>query len=591
MPCADIAVSDAPELGDTASRLEPKLPDAEHVVEHVTERLVACGDLTESSLDRALRIHEQTGERTDQILIKLGLVSERSMAAAYASGLGMALVEPSEFPSAPLFPDCIGTKFLKEARLVPLADTAAGLELAMADPLDHYAIQAIQLSTGRSVTPRVAVPADIDAALQRLYGEDSASIEQLLEGEAAGGDEETLQDIERLREFASEAPVIRLVNHLIAKAVETGASDVHIEPFEAQLRVRYRIDGVLRETPSPAAHLTPAVVSRIKILAKLNIAETRLPQDGRIRLVVRGKEIDLRVSTVPTMHGESVVLRVLDRESVVLDFASLGVGGEALDRYLGVLERPHGILLVTGPTGSGKTTTLYTSLLHLSTEASKVLTVEDPIEYQLHGINQLQVQPQIGLTFASALRAFLRQDPDIIMIGEIRDLETAEIAAQAALTGHLVLSTLHTNDAASTVTRLLDMGLEDFLLASTLNGVSAQRLVRIPCSHCRKPYEVVSRVAEELRLHTITEQRPVVLYRAKGCSSCADTGYHGRTSIQEMLVMTDAIRELVLRRATAQEIEAEAVRGGMQTMQLDGLQKAIAGMTTIEEVMRVTREA
>jgi general secretion pathway protein E len=372
--------------------------------------------------------------------------------------------------------------------------------------------------------------------------------------------------------------------------VENRASDIHIEPFERNLRVRYRIDGVLRDMQSPANNLRAAVISRVKLMANLNIAETRLPQDGRIRLVNRGKQIDLRISTVPTMHGESVVLRILDKGSVDLGFDALGFGDATLPRYLDILNRPHGIVLVTGPTGSGKTTSLYTSLLHLNNGEKKILSVEDPVEYQLDGVNQLQVKTQIGLTFASALRSFLRQDPDIIMIGEIRDVETAEIAVQAALTGHKVLSTVHTNDAASTITRLLDMGVEDFLLTSTINGITAQRLVRTVCEHCREPIEVLPEIVEQFSLERYTGGGPVSLYHGPGCEHCGGTGYRGRTSILEVLDMTDPIRRLVLRRSEAQEIKQAAIEQGMTTMHQDGLAKALSGITTLDEVLRVTHE-
>ncbi len=554
------------------------------------ELLIERGKLNAAGLERAMRLQDETHERIHAILTKLGLVSERDMAEALAPSLDLPLVAANDYPAEAILEDRISARFLKEARIIPLADSPAGLELAMADPLDSYAIDAMRLSAGKPVLVRVGVPSDIEAAFERLYGSGGTSIEQILGDDAAQREEDTLQDIERLKDLASEAPVIRLVNHLISKAVEMRASDIHIEPYERRVRVRYRIDGVLSEAEAPPNRLRAAVISRIKIMAKLNIAETRLPQDGRIKLAIRGKEIDLRVSTMPTMHGESVVLRVLDRGSVALDFATLGFEGEVLEAYLGILERPNGILMVTGPTGSGKTTTLYTSIIRLNTGENNILTVEDPIEYQLEGINQVQVKPQIGLTFANALRAFLRQDPDIIMIGEIRDLETAEIAVQAALTGHLVLSTLHTNDAASTITRLLDMGVEDYLIASTVNGIVAQRLVRTLCTHCREAHQVLPEMAEQLQLSREAGNRPITLYRARGCEDCNGTGYLGRTSILETLVMSDPVRRLVLKRSEAREIQREAARGGMRSMYQDGLSKALAGITTIEEVMRVTHE-
>jgi general secretion pathway protein E len=366
------------------------------------------------------------------------------------------------------------------------------------------------------------------------------------------------EQIQHLKDLASEAPVIRLVNLMIARAVESRASDIHIEPFENRLKVRYRVDGVLREVESPPSRLSAAVISRIKIMAKLNIAERRLPQDGRIQLRAQGKEIDLRVSTVPTLWGESVVMRILDKASVVLDFETLGFSPRTLGRFLEILHMPHGIILVTGPTGSGKTTTLYTALQTINTPERKILTVEDPVEYQLEGVNQIQVKPQINLTFANALRAIVRQDPDVIMIGEMRDLETAGIAVQSALTGHLVLSTLHTNDAAGSVTRLLDMGVEDYLLTSTINGILAQRLVRLLCTRCRQPYPALPELVEEMRLHRFADTRDITLFKPVGCEHCGGTGYRGRAASMEFLVMSDPLRRLVLKHADAGDLQDTA---------------------------------
>ncbi len=387
--------------------------------------------------------------------------------------------------------------------------------------------------------------------------------------------------------MASEGPVIRLVNQLVNQAVAQRASDIHIEPFRHHLKVRFRIDGVLREVEAPPFNLRAAVISRIKIMANLNIAEMRLPQDGRIRLVTAGKEIDMRVATVPTMHGESAVLRLLDRDAVNLDFATLGFEGANLELYTQILDRPHGIVLVTGPTGSGKTTTLYTSLIRLNDGERKILTVEDPVEYQLEGVNQVQVKPQIGLSFANTLRSFMRHDPDVIMIGEIRDLETAQIAVQAALTGHKVLSTLHTNDAVGTVTRLLDMGVEGYLLPSTLNGIVAQRLIRRLCEACREPYEATESYLHHLGIREAMDSLPV-FHRARGCEACGATGYRGRSSILEVLPVTPEVADAVLDRPDDREgIERTT---GFRSMYRDGFEKALAGVTSIEEVLRVTRE-
>jgi general secretion pathway protein E len=437
--------------------------ESRRFVHGLAERLVVAGKLQQSGLDRALRVAGETGEHLAGILSKLGLVSESDLAAAYAQELELKLAGPKDFPDAPLFEERLSFRFLQQARVVPVGEGPDGIVLAMADPLDRYAIDAVRMAIGMPVEVRVATSADIEAALNMLYNADHDGAGHAAT-DGAGADAEA--DVERLRDMASEAPVIRLVNRMIERAVEQRASDIHIEPFEGRLRVRYRVDGVLRETESPADSLAAAIVSRIKIMARLNIAERRLPQDGRIKSVVRGKEYDLRISTTPSLHGEGVVMRILDRDGAVLDFHALGFQEDTLNAYLSALERPHGILLVTGPTGSGKTTTLYTSLLRLHSPERKILTVEDPVEYQLDGVLQVQVKPDIELTFARALRSFLRQDPDILMIGEIRDLETAQIAVQAALTGHLVLSTLHTNDAAGAIARLMDMGIPDYLLST-----------------------------------------------------------------------------------------------------------------------------
>ncbi len=557
----------------------------------LAERLVAQGKLDGAGLERARRVSEGQGERLDRVLTKLGLVTERDMAEALAGQLGLPLVGAEDYPDTPVLENEVSKNFLKSAQVIPLADHPDELVLAMADPLDSYALKAMQLISAKTVSPRVAVPADVEAAVDRLYGAGSSTIDQIVEDSGQDDQEVADEDIERLKDLASEAPVIRLVNLIISKAVESRASDIHIEPYESRLRVRYRVDGVLYEVEAPPNRFRAAVISRIKIMAKLNIAERRLPQDGRIKLAIRGKEMDLRISIVPTMHGESVVMRILDRDAVVLDFAALGFAGDLLTTYLDVLERPHGILLVTGPTGSGKTTTLYTSLLRLNVPSKNILTVEDPIEYHLEGVSQIQVKPRIGLSFANILRSILRQDPDIIMIGEIRDLETAQIAVQAALTGHLVLSTLHTNDAAGTVSRLLDMGVEDYLLTSTVTGVVAQRLVRTLCVHCREPYQALPELIDQLQLGRFIDGDAITLYSASGCEQCNGTGYLGRTAIAEMLVMSDPVRRQILRRVETGEINRTAVAEGMETMYENGIRAALSGSTTLEEVLRVTREA
>jgi general secretion pathway protein E len=557
--------------------------------EALARRLLESEKLTQSGLDRAARLADESGERLERVLAQLGLVSERDIAETIAALLGLPIAGVDDYPAEPVLEDCLNLKFLKEARLLPLADRGGNLAVAMVDPFNDYAADAAAFAADKPVTRFVAYPADFDAAFERLYGGGVSQIDHISEETRARGDASAEEDVERIKDSASEAPVIRLVNLLIARAVEARASDIHIEPMNGELLVRYRIDGELQDVESPPARLSAAIVSRVKIMAALNIAERRVAQDGRIRFAVRGKDIDFRVSTIATIHGESVVLRILDRSNLKLDFEALGFDDELVTTVRDLLGRPFGILLVTGPTGSGKTTTLYTGLLELNTRQRKILTIEDPVEYQLGGVNQAQVKPQIGLTFASALRSFLRQDPDVMMVGEIRDLETAQVAVQAALTGHVILSTLHTNDAASAITRLLDMGVEDFLLTSTINGVVSQRLVRTLCPHCREPYEVLPELAGRMQIAPRADGRPHILYRAKGCGQCGGTGYFGRSSIVEVLTMTDALRQLVLSRADTGAIRASAAASGMRSMHMHGMTKALAGQTSVEEVLRATR--
>ncbi|HLX29270.1 MAG TPA: type II secretion system ATPase GspE [Casimicrobiaceae bacterium] len=555
------------------------------------EILIERGKLDQANLERALRLQTETGEKLGALLVTLGLCAQRDVAEALASQLALPLVDVTGYPEFPILEERVSARFLREARALPVREDESELTLAMADPTDAYTISAFEMVTGRAVRPMVAIPTDLEAALERLYGAGRSAVGQLIGDVETRPDELSFDaDVQQLKDLASEAPVIRLVSLLITNALEMRASDIHIEPFENRLIVRYRIDGVLHEVESPPRRLSAAVISRVKIMANLDIAERRLPQDGRIRLRVQGKEIDLRVSTVPTMHGESVVMRILDKGGVALDFAKLGFEDDALKVFLDVLLQPHGILLVTGPTGSGKTTTLYTALDRLNQPDVKILTVEDPVEYQMGGINQIQVKPQIDLTFANALRSIVRQDPDIIMIGEIRDLETAQIAVQSALTGHLVLSTVHTNDAPSTVNRLLDMGVEDYLLTSTVIGILAQRLVRKLCPDCKEPYTALPELVEEMKLHRFSRDREITLWHAKGCANCAKTGYVGRICITEIMPMTDALRSLVMKHANAADLRVEAIKDGMITMYEDGLRKAVKGITTFEEVLRATRE-
>ena len=554
----------------------------------IAQALLTRGRLKEADLGRAQRLLGEAGGSLSALLARLGLVSERDMAEAVSEVLGLPLLLAKDCPELAPESVALSVRFLRQLSVCPVGEDEAGIDLLAADPQDPYAAEAVELATGRRVRIKVGLRSEIANLIERYYGQGRSAMGAIVEnlGDDTSGDED---HVEHLRDLASEAPVIRLVNLIIQRAVELRASDIHIEPFENRLKVRYRVDGVLEETESPPSNLTAAVISRIKIMARLNIAERRLPQDGRILVRVQGKELDLRVSTVPTAHGESVVMRLLDRESVVLDFHALGFTDEFLADFNKVLDLPHGILLVTGPTGSGKTTTLYAALNRLNTSDVKIITVEDPVEYQIEGINQIQVKPQIGLDFAHALRSIVRQDPDIIMIGEMRDLETSKIAIQSALTGHLVLSTLHTNNAAGGITRLMDMGVEDYLLTSTVNGILAQRLLRrLEPTHAER-YEATPEVVEQFGLRRFQPTGTIHLYRPKP-SALAPTGYLGRSTIMEFLVMNDDLRRRIMQHAGMGDLEAAARASGMRTMFEDGLVKAMQGITTIEEVLRVTEE-
>ncbi|MDY0330443.1 MAG: type II secretion system ATPase GspE [Thiomonas sp.] len=555
------------------------------------EILIEQGKVDQSQVDRALRLQqEDRSGRIGEILLRLGLVTEVDVAQALSIQSAIPLAKATDYPELPLFTQALSQRYLREAHALPLSDDGKRMAVAVADPFDGFLKESLGLATGRSVDFVLATPGELQAAFDRLYGTGKSSMDQIV------GDIETLEDdtgnedLQQLKDLASEAPVIRLVSLIISRAMESRASDIHVEPFESRLIVRYRIDGVLHEVESPPRRLSAAVISRIKIMASLDIAERRLPQDGRIKLRIHGKEADLRVSTVPTLYGESVVMRILDKSSTLLDFTRLGFDDHNLPKFKSALMQPHGILLVTGPTGSGKTTTLYTALQTINQPDLKILTVEDPVEYQMDGINQIQVKPQIGLTFANALRSIVRQDPDVIMVGEIRDLETAQIAIQSALTGHMVLSTLHTNDAASTINRLLDMGVEDYLLTSTIVGIQAQRLVRNLCTACRQPYTPTPELLDEIGLRRYLPEQGAILYHPQGCELCGGTGFTGRSCIVEVLLMDDTVRQKVMTHATSGEIRRVAVAQGMETMYENGLRKVAAGLTTLEEVLRATRE-
>jgi general secretion pathway protein E len=500
-------------------------------------------------------------------------------------------LQPEDLPKVPFVLNGISSRFIRENKIIPLEMKNNVLKVVMANPEDLMSIDALRVATAADIMVYACDGQVIEDYISRFYEQETQNINRIIEDLGERGIEflrEEEEDIGHLKDLASEAPIIRLVNMFITRAVEGRASDIHVEPFEDEMKVRYRIDGVLHDIESTPKRLQAAIVSRIKIMAKLNIAERRLPQDGRIRLRVGENELDLRVSTIPVLYGESVVMRILRKEGIVIDLELLGFGPQTLRSFNQLITKPNGIILVTGPTGSGKTTTLYGALDKINSPDKKIITVEDPVEYQLKGVNQIQVKPQIGLNFANTLRHIVRQDPDIIMIGEIRDLETAEIAIQSALTGHLVFSTLHTNDAPSAITRLLDMGVENFLLSSTIRGILAQRLVRVICPACKEKDTAISD-REELKLFGIDTTQS--LYHGKGCEQCASTGYYGRAGIFELLVVDDEIRKLILKSADANQIRTTAKQYGMRTLLEDGAEKIKAGITTLSEILRVTQEA
>ncbi|MCL5024432.1 MAG: type II secretion system ATPase GspE [Nitrospirae bacterium] len=501
------------------------------------------------------------------------------------------IVTLEDLPKVPFVVDGISSRFIREYMVIPLELKNNVLKVVMSNPGDKATVDALKVATSSDVVVYASEPKVLDEYISKFYGQESQNINRIIEDIGEKGLEfikEEEEDIGHLKDLASEAPIIKLVNLFITRAVESRASDIHMEPFEDELKVRYRIDGVLHDIESTPKRLQAAIVSRVKIMSKMNIAERRLPQDGRIRLKVGESEIDLRVSTIPVLYGESVVMRILRKEGIVIDLDVLGFPPKTLAGFQELIAKPNGIILVTGPTGSGKTTTLYGALDKINSPDKKIITVEDPVEYQLKGVNQIHVKPQIGLTFANTLRHIVRQDPDIIMIGEIRDLETAEIAIQSALTGHLVFSTLHTNDAPSAITRLLDMGVENFLLSSTIRGILAQRLVRVNCPSCRE-IDTSGAGREELSAFGVTDDIP--LFRGRGCEACASTGYYGRTGIYELLMIDDEIRKMILKSADANQLRDSGRQRGMRTLFENGVEKIAAGVTTLSEVLRVTQEA
>lgn len=547
--------------------------------------------LSAQELQNGLALQRERREKIGRILLDLGYLSEKDLMNVLSAQHRVPLISPGDFPATPLDVEKLSPKFLRQFHVLPLELRDEVLTVAMADPSDTDTLECLRMFTGFSCSVRLGHESDIAEALERLYGSNGGTGRVMEEtGEGTGDYAEAGEDIEHLRDMASEVPVIRLVNNLISRAVDRRASDIHIEPFEKEFRVRYRIDGILQTVEAPPVSLKPAIISRVKLMAKLNIAERRLPQDGRIKLKVLGKEIDLRVSTLPTLYGESVVMRILDKsDSSAFDLRRLGFPENLLSKIEKLTSMPHGILLVTGPTGSGKSTTLYSAMKRINLPDKKIITIEDPVEYQMDGINQIHVNAQIGLTFAAGLRHIVRQDPDVIMIGEIRDLETAEIAIRSALTGHLVFSTLHTNDAPSAITRLVDMGVENYLLASCLIGVLAQRLVRIICKDCRVEYFEEAQKLKALGLELKGSGR-VRVFRGAGCESCGHTGYESRKGIFELMEPDDEIRKMIVANETSNIIASYARSRGMKTLREDGVEKVLEGVTTVDEVLRVTQE-
>src|SRR5213592_4303612 len=548
----------------------------------VQERLTTP-DVVEQALARA----KTTGERVGEALVELGAVKSEDVLRALAEQQNLAYLSRDELPSPLPVVKTLSAKYLRQYTVCPVSIENGLLTVAIADPLNAVVLDDLRQFTGLAVKLVVSSAEAITEAIDRTYDGAATPLQRIVEGiedESAGAGEE---DVNHLRDMAFEAPVVRLVNLLIENAIDAEASDIHVEPFEDTFRIRYRLDGILFDQEAPPRRLQAAVTSRIKLMAEMNIAERRLPQDGRIRVSLHGRRVDIRVSTIPTVHGESIVMRLLDRASVFLPLEKLGFGSDTLKHFEALIQRPHGILLVTGPTGSGKTTTLYAALEKINSPDRKILTIEDPVEYQLKGVNQIPVKPKIGLSFATGLRHIVRQDPDVILVGEIRDLETVEIAIQAALTGHMVFSTLHTNDAPGAIPRLQDMGAEPYLVASVLEGVLAQRLVRRTCAACRVP-ETPS--AADIEALGIEAPPGVTLYRGLGCDECRNTGYRGRTAIYELFTITEDVRSLILRRASSREIRRLAVEAGMTTLRMDGWSRACEGVTTVEEVLRVTQE-
>lgn len=549
----------------------------------------------EQTIVRSVMEKDEAGSRLAPEKAGPEFVAKADMLQMLSEQAGLPYIDLADYPVENLkILKYIPAEIARTYKVFPLREEPDGtIVVAISDPLNITIVDDLRLLLDKNVSPVVASEDDIMEYVDRYYGIGDETIEKMVE-EFDKEDEEALlirdideMDLSDLERIAHEPPVIRLVNLILLQAIKDRASDLHIEPFGGILRIRYRVDGVLREIPSPPKSLQLGLCSRLKVLANMNIAETRMPQDGRIRLNVSGREIDLRVSSIPTVHGESIVFRILDKSMMMLGIGQLGMTKETLDKFMKLIRKPNGIILVTGPTGCGKTTTLYAAINEINDPSCKIITTEDPVEYEVAGLIQVNINPKVGLNFAICLRHIVRQDPDIILVGEVRDLETAQISIQASLTGHLVFSTLHTNSGAATVTRLIDMGLEPFLITSTLEAIMGQRLIRTVCQSCKRPYTPTPEELEDFGA-TPEDVRDITFYKGAGCDDCSYTGYKGRLGIFEMLIMTDEIRELVLQRATTDQIHAMAVHQGMSTMRNDGWLKICLGATTFEEVTRQT---
>ena len=563
--------------------------------------LVQAGKISQKQLDAALAAQRETGGRLDSKLVGLGYLKDHELVDFLSKHFGVPAVDLGQIKIDAAVIKIIPAELARKYTVLPISKAAARLTVAMTDPTNVFALDDIKFMTGYTVEPVVAAEESLRTAIDRFYGSTRAVelkkvMDDLHEDDVGAGDLEVLADdqeidLEELQEKSEEAPVVRLVNVILYDAIKRGASDIHIEPFEKEYRVRYRIDGVLYEVMNPPLKLKEAITSRLKIMARLDIAEKRLPQDGRIkmktRIANRVKDLDFRVSVLPTLFGEKIVLRLLDKDNLMLDMTKLGFEPESLRRFEQAILKPYGMVLLTGPTGSGKTNTLYSALSRINTPEVNIITVEDPVEFNLPGVNQVQVKENIGLNFATALRSFLRQDPNIILVGEIRDFETAEVAIKAAMTGHLVLSTLHTNDAPSSINRLMNMGIEPFLVTTSVHMVAAQRLVRRICENCKKETEVPPPALVNLGFGEDEAER-LVLYKGAGCERCSHTGYKGRVALYEVMVVGEDIRDLVLSGGSAFEIRQRALEGGMMSLRMSGLEKIRMGMTTLEEVLRET---